>query len=229
MPSSTPRSARSCTSTLVSTASCSRPATATNPALQMNLFRWVGVSASTPGDGNVKGLQDPYRNPTRRRAGPSVGQNPAMVTSFADGSKISFEQPSSPTRTGFRCSRGMSSGCFRRLPDGHPEALRYRGAPRAGRDRRLHGRPAGVKVFCLAEHRSEAAPLPRSLQDGRGTALPFWIPYHLVHFEAPNSIARVVLFGDEVAPPLGGPVSRSARSRSAISGPAKRSTSTACT
>jgi predicted homoserine dehydrogenase-like protein len=27
-----------------------------------------------------------------------------------------------------------------------------------------------------------------------------------VHFEAPNAIARVVLFGDEVAPPLGGPV-----------------------
>src|SRR4029077_4643805 len=35
---------------------------------------------------------------------------------------------------------------------------------------------------------------------------PFWIPYHLVHFETPFSIARVVLFRDEVAPPLGGPV-----------------------
>jgi predicted homoserine dehydrogenase-like protein len=34
----------------------------------------------------------------------------------------------------------------------------------------------------------------------------FTVPYHLVHFEAPNAIARVALFGDEVAPPLGGPV-----------------------
>ena len=41
---------------------------------------------------------------------------------------------------------------------------------------------------------------------GEGPLYPFWVPYHLVHFEAPNSIARVVLFGDNVAPPLGGPV-----------------------
>jgi predicted homoserine dehydrogenase-like protein len=41
---------------------------------------------------------------------------------------------------------------------------------------------------------------------GDGPLYPFWIPYHLVHFETPFSIARVVLFGDELAPPLGGPV-----------------------
>src|SRR3989442_4578866 len=41
---------------------------------------------------------------------------------------------------------------------------------------------------------------------GEGPLSPFWTPYPLVHFEAPNAIARVVLFGDEVAPPLGGPV-----------------------
>ncbi len=41
---------------------------------------------------------------------------------------------------------------------------------------------------------------------GEGPLYPFWIPYHLVHFEAPNAIARVALFGDSVAPPLGGPV-----------------------
>src|SRR3989442_7417793 len=41
---------------------------------------------------------------------------------------------------------------------------------------------------------------------GEGPLYPFWTPYHLVHFEVPNAIARVVLFGDEVAPPLGGPV-----------------------
>jgi predicted homoserine dehydrogenase-like protein len=40
---------------------------------------------------------------------------------------------------------------------------------------------------------------------GEGPLYPFWIPYHLVHFEAPNAIARVVLFRDEVAPPLDGP------------------------
>jgi predicted homoserine dehydrogenase-like protein len=41
---------------------------------------------------------------------------------------------------------------------------------------------------------------------GEGPLYPFWVPYHLVHFETPNSIARVVIFNDELAPPLGGPV-----------------------
>jgi predicted homoserine dehydrogenase-like protein len=67
--------------------------------------------------------------------------------------------------------------------------------------------PAGVKIFCLAEH---ADPKQRHYLNlykmGEGPLYPFWVPYHLVHFEAPNAIARVVLFGDNVAPPLGGPV-----------------------
>jgi len=62
-------------------------------------------------------------------------------------------------------------------------------------------------VFCLAEH---ADPKQRHYLNlykmGEGPLYPFWIPYHLVHFETPFAIARVVLFGDELAPPLGGPV-----------------------
>jgi predicted homoserine dehydrogenase-like protein len=67
--------------------------------------------------------------------------------------------------------------------------------------------PPLTKVFCLAEH-----PDPKQrhylelYKMGAGPLYPFWTPYHLVHFEAPNAIARVVLFGDEVAPPLAGPV-----------------------
>ncbi len=41
---------------------------------------------------------------------------------------------------------------------------------------------------------------------GEGPLYPFFIPYHLVHFEVPISIARVALFRDSVAPPLAGPV-----------------------
>ena len=39
-----------------------------------------------------------------------------------------------------------------------------------------------------------------------GPLYSFFVPYHLVHFEVHNAIARVVLFGDHVAKPLGGPV-----------------------
>jgi predicted homoserine dehydrogenase-like protein len=41
---------------------------------------------------------------------------------------------------------------------------------------------------------------------GDGPLYSFFIPYHLVHFEVPFSIARVALFGDGLATPLGGPV-----------------------
>src|SRR4029078_7892848 len=67
--------------------------------------------------------------------------------------------------------------------------------------------PAGVKVFCLAQHTD---PKQRHYLElykmGEGPLYPFWIPYHLVHFETPSAIARVVLSGDQLAPPLGGPV-----------------------
>jgi predicted homoserine dehydrogenase-like protein len=41
---------------------------------------------------------------------------------------------------------------------------------------------------------------------GDGPLYSFFIPYHLVHFEVPSAIARVVLFRDSLAKPLGGPV-----------------------
>src|SRR5206468_9402231 len=83
------------------------------PGVQMNLYRWVkGLGLIPRVIGNVKGLQDPYRNPTTQQAwAERWGQNAAMVTSFADGSKISFEQSIVANATGFRVrSRGMSRG-----------------------------------------------------------------------------------------------------------------------
>src|SRR6266481_1467355 len=83
------------------------------PGVQMNLVRWVkGLGLIPRVIGNVKGLQDPYRNPTTQQGwAEQWGQNPAMVTSFADGSKISFEQAIVANATGFKVlRRGMSRG-----------------------------------------------------------------------------------------------------------------------
>src|SRR5881296_1035482 len=180
------------------------------PGLQLNLYRWVvGLGLIPRVIGNVKGLQDPYRNPTTQQGwAERWGQNAAMVTSFADGSKISFEQSIVANATGFKVrSRGMSRG------------LKYDGSIMdihklydLDEIRALGGivdytvGPAGVKIFCLAEH---ADPKQRHYLNlykmGEGPLYPFWVPYHLVHFEAPNAIARVVLFGDEVAESIGGP------------------------
>ena len=83
------------------------------PGVQLNLYRWVKGPVLTPLVlGNVKGLQDPYRNPTTQKGfAERWGQNPALVTSFADGSKISFEQAIVANATGFAVkSRGDVQG-----------------------------------------------------------------------------------------------------------------------
>ena len=181
------------------------------PGVQMNLYRWVKGLGLTPRlMGNVKGLQDPYRNPTTQKGwAERWEQNAAMVTSFADGSKISFEQSIVANATGFKVkSRGMSRGMKYdgSIMDIHKiydvDELRAMG----GMIDYTVG-PSLIKVFCLAEHTDPKQRHYLNLYKmGEGPLYPFWIPYHLVHFEAPFSIARVVLFGDDVAPSLGGPV-----------------------
>jgi predicted homoserine dehydrogenase-like protein len=181
------------------------------PGVQMNLFRWVKGMGMTPRVMvNVKGLQDAYRNPTTQ-AGYAArwAQNPSMVTSFADGSKVSFEQAIVANATGFGVrSRGMSRGavCSGSIFDITGLYDLDEARERGGIVDYTVG-PAGAKVFCLAEHPD---PKQRHYLDyyhmGQGPLYPFWVPFHLVHFETPNTIARVVLFGDEVAPPIGGPV-----------------------
>jgi len=64
-----------------------------------------------------------------------------------------------------------------------------------------------TKVFILAEHADPKQQHYLSLYKmGDGPLYPFFTPYHLVHFEVPSAIARVALFRDSVAKPLGGPV-----------------------
>jgi predicted homoserine dehydrogenase-like protein len=181
------------------------------PGVQMNLCRWVkGLGLIPRVIGNVKGLQDPYRNPTTQKDfAERWQQNPAMVTSFADGTKISCEQAIVANATGFKVrSRGMSRG------------LEYRGdIMQIGKSydidelRQLGGIVDYVvgtpltKVYVLAEHADPKQQHYLNLYKlGEGPLYSFFIPYHLVHFEVPNAIARVVLFRDSVAPPLAGPV-----------------------
>jgi predicted homoserine dehydrogenase-like protein len=132
-----------------------------------------------------------------------------MVTSFADGSKISFEQAIVANATGFVVkSRGMSRGAEYRddvmkigsLYD--IDELRELG----GIIDYVVGTPL-TKVYCLAEIPDPKQQHYLSLYKmGEGPLYSLFIPYHLVHFEVPNAIARVALFRDSVAKPLGGPV-----------------------
>ena len=181
------------------------------PGLQMNLYRWVKSLGLIPRVvGNIKGLQDRYRNPTTQAGfAEKWGQNPTMVTSFADGSKISFEQAIVANATGFGVrSRGMSRG------------LEYKGdVMKIGQLYNIDelrevggivdyvvGTPL-TKIYCLAEHPDPKQQHYLSLYKmGDGPLYSFFVPYHLVHFEVPCSIARVALFRDGLATPLGPPV-----------------------
>jgi predicted homoserine dehydrogenase-like protein len=181
------------------------------PGVQMNLCRWVrGLGLVPRVIGNVKGLQDPYRNPeTQKDFAEKWEQNPAMVTSFADGSKISFEQAIAANATGFKVqARGMSRGVpFDGPPLDLPSLYDLEEVRALGGIVDYTVGPSAVKVFCLAEHSDPKQRHFLSLYKlGDGPLYPFWIPYHLPTFEAPMSIARVVLLGDGLAPPLGGPV-----------------------
>jgi predicted homoserine dehydrogenase-like protein len=181
------------------------------PGVQMNLVRWVKGLGLTPRlVGNIKGLQDPYRNPTTQKGwADRWGQSASMVTSFADGSKISFEQAIVANATGFKVfKRGMSrgeqyTGDIMQIGKRYDiDQLRAMG----GAIDYVVGTPH-TKVFVLAEHPDPKQQHYLNLYKmGEGPLYPFFTPYHLVHFETPLSIARVVLFRDELAPPIDGPV-----------------------
>jgi predicted homoserine dehydrogenase-like protein len=181
------------------------------PGVQMNLWRFVRSIGLTPLlCGNIKGLQDPYRTPTTQRAfAEKWGQHPHMVTSFADGTKISFEQAIVANGTGMTVARrGMYGHDFAghvddagRLYD--LDELRELG----GIVDYLVGAKPGPGVFVYATHED---PKQRNYLNlyklGEGPLYSFYVPYHLCHFEVPLSAARVALFGDPVLQPRGGPV-----------------------
>ncbi len=181
------------------------------PGVQINLYRWVkGLGLIPRVVGNIKGLQDPYRNPTTQKGfAEKWGQNPAMVTSFADGSKISFEQSIVANATGFKVrSRGMSRGLE------YKEDIMQIGKlydieecrKASGLIDYVVGTPH-TKVYVLAEHPDpKQQHYLRLYKMGDGPLYSFFVPYHLVHFEVPSAIARVVLFRDSLAKPFGGPV-----------------------
>lgn len=180
------------------------------PAVQMNLIRFVrqlGLTVRVAG--NIKGLQDPYRNPTTQEGfARRWGQDPWMVTSFADGTKVSVEQALVANAAGLTVAR---RGLYAFDHGGHVDELT--GVYDAAELRALGGvvdyvvgaRP-GPGVYVMAEHDD---PKQRHYLElyklGTGPLYSFYTPYHLCHFEVPNSVARAALLGDAAIRPAGAP------------------------
>jgi len=181
------------------------------PAVQMNLYRFVKQLGLTPRVcGNIKGLQDRYRNPTTQAGfAKEWGQTPTMVTSFADGTKISFEQALVANATGMQVAqRGMIG--FEH--DGHVDDMidwydldqlrslggivDYAVGPKPG---------PGVYVFAEAPNDDIQKHYLNYGKLGKGPMYSFYIPYHLTVMEVALSVARVALFQDHVVTSTGAP------------------------
>ncbi|MBX9259370.1 Gfo/Idh/MocA family oxidoreductase [Desmonostoc muscorum CCALA 125] len=181
------------------------------PGVQMNLYRFVKSIGLTPLlCGNIKGLQDPYRNPTTQEGfARRWGQKPHMVASFADGTKISFEQAIVANATGMKVAqRGMLGYDFNGYVDEMTQIYDVEQLKELGGivDYVVGAKPGpGVYVFATHDDPKQRHYL-NLYKLGEGPLYSFYTPYHLCHFEVPLSVARVVLFGDAVMSPIAGPL-----------------------
>lgn len=182
------------------------------PGVIMNLYRFVkGIWIKPVLCGNIKWLHDPYRNPeTQKWFAEKWGQNPSMVTSFADWSKISFEQSIVANATNMSVAkRGMN------WIDMVPGALITEAA-------NLFPEGDLEIEWWIVDYVVGATPSPWVFVIGtcddlkqkhylnlyklwEGPYYCFYTPYHLCHFEVPNTIARAFLFNDATLAPAGAP------------------------
>lgn len=179
------------------------------PGVIMNLFRYVQSIGCRPVlAGNMKGLQDVRRTPeTQKGYAEQYHQKPQMVTSFADGTKISMEMAVIANATGFTVGqRGMygpECGHVTEAVNLFPmEQMMGTGLV----DYVLGAEPGGgVFVLGYNENKIQQQYL-QYYKMGGGPLYTFYTPYHLCHLEAPLTAARAVLFADHSVAPLGGPV-----------------------
>lgn len=179
------------------------------PGVIMNLYRYVKVIGCRPVlAGNMKGLQDPYRTPeTQKLYAAKYKQKPSMVTSFADGTKISMEMAVVANATGFKVGK---RGMYGPKCDHVNEAINL-----FPMDQLLNGGlvdyilcsnpPGGVFVLGFNEHPIQKQYL-HYYKMGDGPLYVFYTPYHICHLEVPLSVARAVLFQDAVIAPVAGPM-----------------------
>jgi predicted homoserine dehydrogenase-like protein len=182
------------------------------PGVIMNLYRFVkGLGIKPVLCGNIKGLHDPYRNPTTQEGfARKWGQNPSMVTSFADGTKISFEQAIVANATGMQVAkRGMfgptvAAGTpIQEAAQAFPLETLLNGP---GIVDYVVGAEPAPGVFVLGTHDHPVQKHYLNLYKlGEGPLYCFYTPYHLCHFEVPNTVARAVLFADAAITPQGAP------------------------
>jgi predicted homoserine dehydrogenase-like protein len=179
------------------------------PGVAMNLVRYARSIGLTPvAAGNIKGMLDPYRTPeTQREFAEKYGQTPAIVCSFADGTKMAMEGVILCNSSGFRVGkRGMHgpkcahvNEIGQRLP---LEQLLNGGLV----DFALGAAPNTGAWIVVHEPNPEKRKTLAYLKMGEGPLYVLYTPYHLPHIQIASTIARAALAGDPTTSPIGAPV-----------------------
>jgi predicted homoserine dehydrogenase-like protein len=178
------------------------------PGVAMNLVRFVKTVGYEPVlAGNMKGFIDPYRTPETQAAfAAKYHQKPRMITSFADGTKLSMETAILANATGFKVGK---RGMFGPKCDHVTDVIKHFSVEQLLRgglvDYTLGAAPNnGAFVVVYNEH-----PIRQQYMTyfkmGEGPLYIFYTPYHLPHMQLPLTVARAVLFHDPTVTPLGAP------------------------
>jgi predicted homoserine dehydrogenase-like protein len=179
------------------------------PGAAVSLFRFVKTMGFLPvAAGNLKGLLDPYRTPETQRAfAERLNQSAPMITSFADGTKLSMECTILANSTGLRAGkRGMYGPKCAHVKEALNLFPREQLLNGGIVDFLLDAEPhTGVFVIGYSED-PNTADCMNAFKMGRGPFYVFYTPYHLPHVQIINTIARAVLFHDPTTSPIGKPV-----------------------
>ncbi|MBS7455655.1 NAD(P)H-dependent oxidoreductase [Coralloluteibacterium stylophorae] len=180
------------------------------PGVTMNLVRHIRTMGLRPlVCGNIKGLQDRTRNPaTQAGFARQWNQTPAMVASFADGTKMTAEQAIVANAVGLQVSQ---RGMIGRDHDGHVDELvdmyDHAAVEALGGivDYVVKARPSpGIYVLAGAQDDNQRFFLDLG-KLGKGPFYSFYTAWHLTTLEFPISIARVALCRDVIIAPAAGP------------------------
>jgi len=173
------------------------------PGVTMNLYRFVTSMGFEPLlCGNIKGLEDHYRNPTTQKGfAAQWDMTPEMVTSFADSTKLSFEQACIANATGMQVAkRGMYGYNSKEHVDDLTnlydiDELKSLG----GIVDYVVGAKPGPGVFIYATTNDPIAIKYLNYGKlGKGPLYSFYVPYHLLFFEIASAICRLVDFDDVI-------------------------------
>jgi predicted homoserine dehydrogenase-like protein len=179
------------------------------PGVAVNLFRFVKSAGYRPvAAGNLKGLLDPYRTPETQKAfAERVNQSARMITSFADGTKLSLECTILANSTGLRVGkRGMIGPKCSHVKEAAnlfpPEQLLNGGLVDF-----LLGADPYTGAFVIGYNEN---PIDKEYMSffkmGDGPFYVFYVPFHLPQLQVLSTIARAALFHDPTTAPVGKPV-----------------------